>query len=185
METRLAHLEGNVTSLPGNQVLIFPGLQAIIYRICSYITTISSKSYTMKKPFLLFSIKAAVILYFAACTSIDHYTVSRSASPVVTKGIWKVNFFMDANNDRTNDFAGYTFTFNESGIINASKNGIDIAGSWFEDDISKRITIDLGATDPSLTKLNTKWSIQDVSNVEVELQDNSSTATGKLNITTL
>lgn len=139
----------------------------------------------MKKPFLLFSIKAAVILYFAACTSIDHYTVSKSATPVVTKGVWKINFFQDANSDQTNNFAGYTFTFNESGIVKASKNGVDVNGSWFEDDIAKRITIDLGATDPSLTKLNTKWSITEVSNAQVELQDNSSISLGKLNITTL
>ena len=148
-------------------------------------TTTSSNSCIMKNSFLLFSIKAAVILYFAACTSIDHYTVSKSATPVVTKGVWKINFFMDADNDQTNDFEGYTFTFNESGIVKASKNGVDIDGNWFEDDIAKRITIDLGASDPSLAKLNTKWSIRDVSNAQVELQDNGSTATGKLNITTL
>jgi hypothetical protein len=136
----------------------------------------------MKKPFLLFALKSAVILYFAACTSIDHYTTGKSATPIVTKGVWKVHFFTDENNNQTNDLAGYTFTFNSSGIVKASKNGVDINGNWFEDDIANRISIDLGASDSSLAKINGHWNIREISNAAVEFQDNNNTAGEKLNI---
>ena len=139
----------------------------------------------MKKPFLLFALKAAVILYFAACTSIDHYTTGKSATPIVTKGVWKVNFFKDAYTGRTSDLAGYTFTFNSSGVVMASKNGVDISGNWFEDDIENQITIDLGATDPSLAKINGHWNINDLNDAMVEFGNNNSTANEKLNITML
>jgi len=139
----------------------------------------------MKKPFLLFALKAAVILYFAACTSIDHYTTGRTATPIVTKGIWKVNFYKEADNNLTNDLAGYTFTFNSSGTLTASKNGIDINGNWFEDDFANRINIDLGATDPSLEKINGHWNIKDLGNARVEFQENNNNSEEKLNISML
>ncbi len=139
----------------------------------------------MKKPLLLFAIKFSVIMYFAACTSVENYTSARSATPIVTKGAWKVNLYRDANKDQTNDFAGYTFTFNASGIVKASRNGVDINGNWAEDNISNRITINLGAKDPSLTKLNTNWNIREITNRRVDLQDNANTTTDELNITML
>ncbi len=138
----------------------------------------------MKKPFLLFALKAAVILYFAACTSIDHYTTGRSATPIVTKGIWKVNSYKEANNNLTNDLAGYTFIFNASGTITASKNGVDVNGSWFEDDIANRVSIDLGTSDPLLKKMNGHWNIKDLSGATIEFQDNNS-ADEKMNIAML
>ena len=139
----------------------------------------------MKKPFLLFALKSAVILYFAACTSIDHYTTGRSATPIVTKGVWKVEFFSNSNNDRTSELVGYTFTFNSSGVVKASKNGIEVSGNWFEDDIANRLTIDLGATDPSLQKMNGRWNIRDFSNATVEFGNSNNTIDEKLNITML
>ncbi len=139
----------------------------------------------MKKPFLLFTLKAAVILYFAACTSIDHYAISRSATPVVTQGVWKINLYSDDDKYQTTFFAGYTFTFNSSGIVKANKNGVEINGNWFEDNISNRLTIDLGSTDPFLAKLNTNWYINEITKGQVNLQNNSNTTTNKLNITIL
>ena len=139
----------------------------------------------MKKPFLLFALKAAVILYFAACTSIDNYTIGKSATPIVTKGVWKANFFTSAHNDRIADLSGYTFTFNSSGILTASKNGVDVSGKWFEDDIANRISIDLGASDPSLEKINGHWNIRDISGAKVEFRDNDRKADEELNITML
>ena len=139
----------------------------------------------MKKPFLLLAIKSAIILYFAACTSIEHFTVARSATPIVTRGSWKINLHKDANNDKTNDLAGYTFTFSSSGVVKANKNGVIINGNWAEDNISNHITIDLGTTDPSLKILNSNWSIQEVSGKKVNLQYDGGNETEKLDITRL
>lgn len=123
----------------------------------------------MRKPILLTALKAAVILYFAACANVDDYTVFKSVTPIVTKGNWKVNLYMDANNDKTNDFAGYNFVFNGNGGLTASKNGNDINGHWYEDNVSKKVAIDLGNTDPMLISLNDSWNIDDVSSTNVSL----------------
>ena len=138
----------------------------------------------MKKPFLLFALKAAVILYFAACTSIDNYTTGKSASPIVTKGIWKIDLFNVSQNDKTSELSGYTFTFNSSGTLKANKNGVDVIGNWFEDDIANRITIDLGTTDPALSKINGHWDVRNISNAALEFRDNNA-ADEKLNLTLL
>jgi hypothetical protein len=137
----------------------------------------------MRKPILLAALKAAVILYFAACVSVDDYTVFKSVTPIVTKGNWKVNLYMDANNDKTNDFAGYSFVFNSNGDVTASKNGNGINGHWYEDNVSKKVAIDLGNTDPMLIKLNDSWNIDDVNNTSVSLENENAQKVERLIIT--
>ena len=139
----------------------------------------------MKKPFLLFALKFSVIIYFAACTSIDHYTIGRTATPIVTKGVWKVNYFSAADNDRTKDLSGYTFIFRSSGTIKATRNGVETNGKWFEDEIANRVSIDLGTTDPSLKKINGQWNILDIGISNIGFQDNNKTFDEKLSIAML
>jgi hypothetical protein len=137
----------------------------------------------MRKPILLAGLKAMVILYFAACASVEDYTVAKSVTPVVTRGNWKVNLYMDANNDKTNDFAGYLFTFSGNGDLKATKNGNDINGNWYEDNVSKRVIINLGNTDPMLVNLNDQWDIGDVSNTNVNLENANAFNVERLSIT--
>ncbi len=137
----------------------------------------------MRKPILLTALKAAVILYFAACANVDDYAVYKSVTPIVTKGNWKVNLYMDANNDKTNDFAGYSFVFNSNGDVTVSKNGNNINGHWYEDNVSKKVAIDLGNTDPMLINLNDSWNIDDVTNTNVSLGNENSQKQERLIIT--
>lgn len=139
----------------------------------------------MKKPFLLFTIKCSVILYFAACTGINEYTVAESATPHVTKGSWKINLFTESKIDKTTNFDGYTLTFEPNGKIIASREGKVITGNWYEDDIIKKININLDTKDPALTKLNDYWNISDISNAGLELQNAENPSTGRLQLTSL
>jgi hypothetical protein len=139
----------------------------------------------MKKPILLFTIKCSIILYFAACTSINDYTTAVSATPIVTQGEWKINLFIESQNDETNVFDGYTLTFEPSGKIIAKKNGQKISGNWSEDDISRRITINLDTKNPALAKLNSNWSISNVSNAGVSFENTKNPSKGWLQITSL
>lgn len=139
----------------------------------------------MNNSSMLFAIKCSAILYFAAFTSIDHFTISRSVTPVITKGTWKVNFYMDANKDHTNDFAGYSFTFYTSGEIKANRKGVVTNGSWSENDISKKIAINLGTRDLLLNRLNDLWDINNISNNQVSLHNNNIKDPGSLNIASL
>lgn len=127
----------------------------------------------MKKPFLLFTLKCAVILYFAACTSIEDYTVTQAATPVITHGAWKVNLFVATSGDQTNEFSGYNFCFTTAGDVKVVKNGVEVDGNWAEDHFSKSINLNLVTSDPVLAKLNNYWKISAISYGQVELQNNS------------
>ena len=139
----------------------------------------------MKKPLLIFAIKCSVIIYFAACTGIDDYTNTVAATPHVTKGSWKINLFTEEKIDETATFDGYTLTFEQNGKIIARKNGEQITGNWAEDDILKRITINLNTKDPVLAKLNDYWNISAVSKTGVNLQNTQNPSNGRLQITSL
>ncbi|MBK6378828.1 MAG: hypothetical protein IPP81_05090 [Chitinophagaceae bacterium] len=139
----------------------------------------------MKKPILLFAIKCSVILYFAACTGIDKMTTAISATPRVTKGSWKINLYTESKNDKTTAFNGCMLTFEPSGKIIAYKNGEKITGNWAEDDILKRITINLDTDDPALTKLNNYWNISTISKWQMCFKTVNTTKDSQLQITSL
>lgn len=139
----------------------------------------------MKNSILLFTIKCSVILYFAACTGINEYTTAVSATPHVTKGAWKVNLFTKAQLDKTTAFAGYSLTFEPTGKIIASKAGKVVTGNWSEDDILKRITINIDSKDPSLTMLNQYWDISEISKSGLSLQNTDNTENTCLQIASL
>jgi hypothetical protein len=139
----------------------------------------------MKKPILLFTIKCSVILYFAACTGIDKITTAISATPHVTRGAWKINLYTESKNDKTATFDGCMLTFEPTGKIVAYKNGEKITGNWAEDEILKRISINLDTKDPALAKLNNYWNISNISKWQVSFQNNEHPQENKLQITSL
>ena len=139
----------------------------------------------MKKPLLLFAIKCSVILYFAACTRIDKITTAVSATPHVTKGAWKINLFTKSKNNETSTFDGFMLTFEPSGKIIALKNGKKITGNWAEDDILKRITINLDTKDPALAKLNNYWNITSISKWQLSFKTAKNPIISQMQITSL
>jgi hypothetical protein len=139
----------------------------------------------MKKPILLFAIKCSVILYFAACTSINKYTSAVSATPHITNGTWKVNLFIESQNDNTTAFDGYTLQFEPNGKVTAVKGSQKITGSWAEDDISKKLSISLNTDDAALARLNDYWTISSISNTGLSFQNAKDPSGGWLQITSL
>ena len=139
----------------------------------------------MNKTSLLVALKCSVILYFAACTGIDKITSAISATPRVTKGAWKINLYTEAKNDETASFDGCMLTFDAAGKITAYKNGEKITGNWAEDDILKRITINLDTKDPALSKLNTYWNISNISKWQLSFNNSNNPELSQLQITSL
>lgn len=139
----------------------------------------------MKKPVLLFAIKCSIIVYFAACTGINEYTTAVSATPQVTQGAWKINLFIESQNDETAVFEGCALVFQPNGKIIINKNGKEITGNWAEDDISKKITINLDTNDPALAKLNNNWTVSNISNAGVSFENAKNPTEGWLQITSL
>jgi hypothetical protein len=139
----------------------------------------------MKKTTLLVAIKCSVILYFAACTGIDKITTAVSATPRVTKGAWKINLYTESKNDKTASFDGCMLTFELTGKIIAYKNGKKITGNWAEDDILKRISINLDTKDPALAKLNNNWNISNISKWQLSFNTVNNPTDSQLQITSL
>jgi hypothetical protein len=139
----------------------------------------------MKKTTLLVTIKCSVILYFAACTGIDKITTAVSATPRVTKGAWKINLYTESKNDKTAAFDGCMLTFEPTGKIIAYKNGKKITGNWAEDDILKRISINLDTKDPALAKLNKNWNISNISKWQLSFNTTNNPTDSQLQITSL
>lgn len=179
----MAHLEGHAAGVPGNPVLIFFQPHNI-HRAFSVIG-LSKNPKPVKKPFLLFTLKCTVILYFAACTGINSYTSSLAASPYVTKGTWKVKLLTSNNNDETVQLNGYDLTFSATGKITAQKNNEVITGNWSENEIEKTINISFDTRNPALEKLNNNWDISTASDNSVQLKDDEHSPGGRLQITSL
>lgn len=139
----------------------------------------------MKKPFLLFSLKCAVIVYFAACSGIDSLTAAKSITPQVTKGSWKVNCYSNTQTDNTCIFEGYSFAFEPSGKVTAQKNNISIEGYWLEDNINKNITISFKNSGTALDELNDYWNITAIKDGEIIFEKKEGNSTDKLYITSL
>ena len=139
----------------------------------------------MKKPVLIFALKCFVIIYFAACTGIDQYANTVSATPQITKGAWKVNLFTEAQNNQTANLSGYALIFEPGGKITATKNGKKITGNWAEDDILNRITINLHTNDAALAKLNYSWSISKISKAACSFKNTDDPSNSRLQITSL
>ena len=140
----------------------------------------------MKKPFLLFALKCSVIVYFAACTRIDKLAVSSSVSEqLINKTAWKVNCFGNATSDNTCIFVGYTFNFDASGKVTATKNGTAIEGHWLENNISNTITISFKNSNAVLNELSDYWNISTVTNAGISFEKNDTKDSEKIYITAL
>lgn len=139
----------------------------------------------MKKPVLLFALKCTVIIYFAACSGIDSFTTSKSVTPQVTKGNWKVNCFSNTAIDNTCIFDGYSFTFEPTGKVIAVKNGTTVEGNWLEDDINKKITISFKNSGTALDQLSDYWNVASIQDGQISFEKKEGNETDKLYITAL
>ncbi|MGC4100635.1 hypothetical protein [Ferruginibacter sp.] len=140
----------------------------------------------MKKPALVFAIKCSVILFFAACTSLNKLAVSKSISEqLVNKPTWKVNCFSNASIDKTCIFEDYTFSFDATGKVVASKGKEVIEGHWLEDNISNTITISFNNSNTVLDHLNDFWNINTVSDAGISFEKTGEKDTERFLITSL
>ncbi|MBL7740032.1 MAG: hypothetical protein JNK14_12515 [Chitinophagaceae bacterium] len=116
----------------------------------------------------------ALVLSFASCDPGNG--VSSGTGQIASSGTWRVTLFTDSGNDETSDFAGYTFTFSNSGTVTAQKNSTSQTGTWSINSSSNKFNIDLGAkTDANkpLGELTDDWLILSVSNTEIRLGDDN------------
>lgn len=112
--------------------------------------------------------------FFISC---DHSNgTTATLNQTMTTGTWKVTLFTDSGNDETSDFNGYTFTFNNGGVVTAVKNGSATNGTWSVNSGSGKFNIDLGPkTDANkpLGELTDDWKIISQTDTEIRLTDDN------------
>jgi hypothetical protein len=127
----------------------------------------------MKKLLLIASVIAAFA--FSSCGSgMDQENSSiNTVTDVVTTGKWKVAIYLDANQDQTNDFDGYSFTFSRNGSLTAATGGTVTPGTWVEDQANRKLTISFPSADPVLSRINDVWTVTDVNFQMISLTNSS------------
>lgn len=98
----------------------------------------------------------------------------------VQSGSWKITYFFDSDQNETNHFTGYVFTFNENGSLVAVKGSTTVTGTWSVTD-SNSSDDDGGSNDTDFNiffaspadfeDLSDDWDIISISNSKIELTD--------------
>ena len=74
------------------------------------------------------------LLLIMSCSSDDDSNSNNNAQNDiknnVQSGTWQITNFIDSGIDETTDFAGYDFTFESSGVLNANNGTNDFNGTW-------------------------------------------------------
>ncbi len=106
----------------------------------------------------------------------DDDSSSQDISVIISEenALWRISYFWDKDKDETNDFQGYTFTFESDGKLEAKKGDQLQAGTWrvIQDDGRQKFVIDLGQLSP-LEELTDDWLILEKSSTVIKLKDDN------------
>lgn len=102
----------------------------------------------------------------------DAVDINNLTDVLETSGDWEVTYYWDKDKDETSDFAGYTFTFKENGVFEASRNGSVQTGSWSVNNSSQKLIINIGTAKP-LTDLIDDWIILEKTDNRIKLKDDN------------
>ena len=129
------------------------------------------------------SIILVLTIIFSGCKKEDK-NINPAASGIITTGQWSISSYHETGEDHTNDFAGYTFTFDSNGQMTTSISSGTITGSWSIDDSENELHMDLGNTSP-LDKLSKGWPIVSITENEISLQDDNASNNEELHFVKL
>jgi len=106
-------------------------------------------------------------------------TTVQQTQNTAQSGSWKITFF-DSDQNETNHFNGFTFTFNENGSLVGVNGSTTITGTWSvtdsnsSDDDGGSSDVDFNiffASPPDFEDLSDDWDIISVTNSKIELTD--------------
>lgn len=135
------------------------------------------------KNFILSAVFASAAMFSASCNDDDEGPRPNQdptpAIAVATQGTWRITNFEDNGVDKTADYAGFNFTFNNDNVVAVDGNGQTITGSWSivsDDDFDvpedSNLDFNIFFQDPvNFRPLNEDWDIATYSETRIELQD--------------
>ena len=137
---------------------------------------------TIKSISLVF-VFLSLLLIMSCSSDDDSNSNNNTQSDVqnnVQSGTWQITNFIDSGTDETSDFAGYDFTFESSGVLNANNGTNDFNGTWSvtnsdsnddsPDDNDLDFNINFNLTN-DFEDLNDDWDVISQSSNKIELTD--------------
>ncbi|MFV8225761.1 hypothetical protein [Christiangramia aquimixticola] len=138
----------------------------------------------------VFLLLVSVVCFLTSCdTDRDDIKLSQAEliefRKIVKNGEWKVSKFIENGTAKTNNYDGYSFSFQELNTLIASGNAAEVNGTWSTNrdegpgyEANKKIYLHLffGA-DEKLSNLTNSFIVISASSSEIELEvmDNDST----------
>lgn len=132
----------------------------------------------MKNTTFLSMLLVALTVCYTSCTNDN----SEDLTPMVVEnnvksGQWRITSFIDSDNDETNHFNGFTFTFADNGNLAATNGATTYTGNWNitdsnsnddnPDDIDFNITF---SAPDDFEDLSEDWDIISQSSSRIELR---------------
>lgn len=118
------------------------------------------------------------LIFLSSCSKED--TNSTTASGVslsavnstIVSGNLRVTNYLDNNSDHTSDFSGYTFNFNNNGIVTATRSGTTVTGTWSSGNDDSQVKIILSFTgNASFSEISDDWHVIERTSTKIRLQD--------------
>lgn len=133
----------------------------------------------------LFALSLLVVFYSCSkdeSISKDEITAADMVEikAAVTTGEWIVTYYFDSDMDDTDDYVGYTFTFNADGTLGATNGNISVSGAWSmttsdngnDDSSDDEIDFNIFFASPDVfMELSEDWDILKFANNKIELMD--------------
>lgn len=90
---------------------------------------------------------------------------------VITSGSWFISYFReDDDDDETDQFDGYNFTFNNNGTVTVVKSSVTSSGTWNTFVDSGQNKLDLTFVDSNLDEIEEDWRIIEFSSTQIRLK---------------
>ena len=91
--------------------------------------------------FLVFLVMLSLTLMSTQCSKDDDFLNDNSEEIMLVKniaesGTWYISSYIVSGQDETNDYNGYTFTFNNDGTVVATNGSNNLNGTWSVTDSS-------------------------------------------------
>ena len=131
---------------------------------------------TTAKLFLL-----ALTISLASCSKSNDdnpSSISTNKTEQVS-GNWTVTYYFDSGKDETNDYAGYSFSFNEGGLLTATNSSVNFNGNWrigdssSDDDSSSNKLVIMITGNKAMDDLQDDWLIVKITGTEIWLKDDN------------
>lgn len=97
---------------------------------------------------------------------------------IVNNGTWRITYYYDTDQEETNNFNGYNFTFGANNILTASNGATINTGTWTitdsnsNDDSLSDLDFNISFGNPAqFVEISDDWEIMEKSNTVIKLKD--------------